>query len=120
MSARAFLCLYHWARPGHSKLPFKSQLLALGPIPPGDPTTGCPLLHCCKANPVVKERILKNILNLPSRSFLSQNFRINHRLQSILYRACTTSRLRQYSRGSETRSEEHTSELQSPMYLVCR
>src|SRR5437879_7212607 len=29
-------------------------------------------------------------------------------------------RRRRFERGPEVRSEEHTSELQSPMYLVCR
>src|SRR5437879_8808594 len=32
----------------------------------------------------------------------------------------TTSKTRVTARGQQVRSEEHTSELQSPMYLVCR
>ncbi len=35
-------------------------------------------MHGCKANPVVKEGILKDVLDLPSSSFLSEDFRINH------------------------------------------
>src|SRR5437879_8989150 len=39
---------------------------------------------------------------------------------SSLDRACTTSSMCADSTKMSTRSEEHTSELQSPMYLVCR
>src|ERR1017187_10649854 len=43
---------------------------------------------------------------------------------SDLFAPCALSRRRQHSEApadvARTRSEEHTSELQSPMYLVCR
>src|SRR5437879_9567673 len=37
-----------------------------------------------------------------------------------LWRAAEGKEEERYRRGTSARSEEHTSELQSPMYLVCR
>src|SRR5437764_4486865 len=42
-----------------------------------------------------------------------------HRIAAITFRS-RESRRRMGGRGGTVRSEEHTSELQSPMYLVCR
>src|SRR5258708_31934462 len=49
-------------------------------------------------------------------------FRASWRFPSRPRRRSTTrsSRISCYSRSSKTRSEEHTSELQSPDHLVCR